>query len=113
MREIESIKDLSSILDNYGRVLALFHASWCPFCRSFLPVFEKNSGEGDSTNILKVKIDDETNPLWAEFSIEVVPTIILFNDGRVASRLDGTLGRGLTEEQLKNFLKSQMHVHVE
>jgi thioredoxin 1 len=105
MTEIESINDLNKILRGNGKVLALFYASWCPFCRSFLKVFEKYDGTWGSTKILRVKLDSEDNPIWAEFNIEVVPTVILFNGEKVEARLDGTLGKGLSEEQLKNFFK--------
>ncbi|MEM2914783.1 MAG: thioredoxin family protein, partial [Candidatus Bathyarchaeia archaeon] len=88
MKEIESINDLDNILRNDGRVLALFYVSWCPFCRSFLKVLEKYVEAEGSTKILRVKIDDEDNPIWAEFNIEVVPTIILFNGEKAAARLD-------------------------
>jgi len=104
MREIESKNDLMSILKSNGRVFTLFYASWCPFCRTFLPIFEKHAQKNDATRFLRVKIDDESNPLWVEYEIEVVPTVILFDGGRVTARLDGTLGRGLSEEQLKDFL---------
>jgi thioredoxin 1 len=107
MREIERINDLNSILKTNRRVLALFYASWCPFCRSFLLIFEKYAEENDAISFLPVKIDDETNPLWVKYRIEVVPTVIFFNGGRVTARLDGTLGRGLSEEQFKDFFKSE------
>ncbi len=107
MREIESINDLNSILETNGKVVALFHASWCPFCRSFLPYFEKHAGENDDFSFLLVKIDDEANPLWAKYRIDVVPTVIFFDGRKVKARLDGTLGRGLGEEQFKDFLKSE------
>jgi len=107
MREIESQNDLMSILRSNRRVFTLFYATWCPFCRTFLPVFERQAQKNDATRFLRVKIDDEANPLWEEYEIEVVPTVILFDGGEVTARLDGTLGRGLSEEQLKDFLNSK------
>jgi len=104
MREIESQNDLMSILKSNGRVFTLFYASWCPFCRTFLPIFEKHAQKSGVIRFLRVKIDDESNPLWEEYEIEVVPTVILFDGGKVTARLDGMLGRGLSEEQLKGFL---------
>jgi hypothetical protein len=32
-----------------------------------------------------------------KYSVEVVPTVLLFKNGKVSKRLDGVLGKGLTE----------------
>jgi len=108
MREIESETDLRNILRSNESVFTLFYASWCPFCRTFLPIFEKHAQKNDAVRFQRVKIDDEANPLWEEYEIEVVPTVILLDGGKVTARLDGTLGRGLSEEQLKDFLNSEV-----
>jgi len=42
-------------------------------------------------------LSDDDNPLWDTFSIEVVPTIIVFRDGKPEFRRDGFFGRGLSE----------------
>jgi len=104
VREVENENDLSSILRSSEKVFALFYASWCPFCRSFLPVFEVYTQKKGDNEFLRVKIDDEMNPLWEKYDVKVVPTVILFKGERKLKRLDGVLGRGLSEKQLKEFL---------
>jgi hypothetical protein len=37
--------------------------------------------------------------------VEAVPTLILFENGKILSRLDANLGRGLNEKQLVDWLK--------
>lgn len=105
IREVDNEEDLARVLRDLERVFALFYASWCPFCRSFLPIFEKYALENDRYKFLHVNINDETNPLWEKFDIEVVPTILLFEGDRVFKRLDGTLGTGLSERQLKELIE--------
>ena len=56
--------------------------------------------------VLRVNVDDYDNPLWEDYSIEAVPTVILFDEGRVCRRLDGRLGEGLSEKQLSEWLES-------
>jgi thioredoxin 1 len=107
MIEVSSKHDLDSQIANSKRVLALFYASWCPFCRSFLPLFTKNASKSDSRMILYVKIDDYDNPLWDEYSIEAVPTVIFFEEGKVCRRLDGRLGYGVSEEEFKHWIKKE------
>jgi hypothetical protein len=50
-------------------------------------------------------VDDYDNPLWEEYSIGVVPTVLLFEEGTVCRRLDGRFGYGLSEKQLKEWLE--------
>ena len=54
--------------------------------------------------VLHVIVDDYDNPLWEEYSIEAVPTVILFELGTVLKRLDGRLGRGLNEKEFSEWL---------
>jgi len=82
-------------------VLALFYASWCPFCRSFIQHFEEIQREG----FVVVNMDDYGSSLWERFGIEVVPTLILFADGEEAARADGVRGRGLKREDLLRMVE--------
>ena len=38
---IHNEHDLDKILKTNDRVIALVYASWCPFCRNFLPIFQQ------------------------------------------------------------------------
>jgi len=107
MIEVSDKHDLDSQITDSKSVLALFYASWCPFCRSFLPIFAKNVSKSDSRRVLYVKIDDYDNPLWNEYSIEAVPTIILFEEGKIYRRLDGRLGYGLSEREFKHWIEEE------
>jgi thioredoxin 1 len=107
MIEVSNKSDLESQLKKSKRVLALFYASWCPFCKRFLPAFDKNYSQYGFNLTLRVKVDDDDNPLWEEYSIEAVPTVILFEEGKVCRRLDGIFGYGLSEKQLEDWLEEQ------
>ena len=47
-----------------------------------------------------IDISDNDNPLWQIFSVSVVPTIIIFKEGKVVFRRDGGLGRGLSQKAI-------------
>ena len=47
-----------------------------------------------------IDISDDDNPLWEVFSIEVVPTLIIFKEGKAVFRRDGVYGRGLSEKAI-------------
>jgi len=106
MKEVDNEDDLMSILRATERVFVLFYASWCPFCVRFLPIFEEYAQKNRRDEFLRVKIDDENNPLWEKYDVKVVPTVILFKGERMQRRLDGVLNVGLTKDEFKNFLRS-------
>ena len=105
MIEVNDKRTLESLLKKNQKILALFYASWCPFCRSLLPVFDRNAMKEGVNLAIRVKVDDYDNPLWDEYCINVVPTVIFFENGKVCGRLDGKLGRGLSEKHLNEWLE--------
>jgi thioredoxin-like negative regulator of GroEL len=104
MIEVDNKQDLDAELRKNKRVFTLFYASWCPHCTRFMPVFEKRIGNFEEPSVVYVLLDDYDNPLWDDFCINSVPTVILFEDGEVCRRLDGRLGLGLSERQLQTWL---------
>ena len=101
MSKIDVEYGLDDALKSLNRVFVLFYASWCPFSQRFLPIFEKYAR--DKTQMcLQVKTDDKAS-LCEKYSVEVVPTVLLFQKGKVKKRLDGVPGVGLEEKQLTNL----------
>jgi len=90
VREVDNEKDLASFLKSCKRVFVLFYSTWCPFCKSFLPIFEKHA-----------KIEEKKRQ---DNNVRVVPTVILFEGAYVLKRLDGAVGLGGSEKQLRDFL---------
>jgi len=102
MSEIGENEDLDEVLKGKKRAYVLFYASWCPFSQKFLPIFQKYSSQIPE-NCIKVKVDDRDS-LCDRYTIEVFPTVILFEDGKVSKRLDGKPHMGVSENQLKALL---------
>jgi thioredoxin 1 len=100
---VDNHRDLVKILKATDRVIALFYASWCPFCEDFLPIFKKQAGE-PGRHFVCVQDDEET--IADHYSVTVYPTVLFFEKGVVAKRLDGKRGVGLNEKQLTKFVKS-------
>lgn len=95
--------DLSLILKSKQPVIAVFYAEWCPFCRAFIPEFDNAKPTG--FELAKVDLSDWDNPLWEQYNVDVVPTLIAFKNGEVIARKDGVLGGGLQRKDLEEFLK--------
>ncbi len=105
MIEIESEDELSEILSRTEKVLVLFYASWCPFCRNIVPAFDKKIATFNIGSAIHVLLDDYDNPLWDDYEIEAVPTVIFFEKSEVIRRLDGKPGIGLSEKKLNIWLE--------
>jgi thioredoxin 1 len=101
--QLSNEKDLASALKANNKIIALFYASWCPYCARFLPVFKKQA-EGKEQNFLLVQDDRET--ICDKYSIQIFPTVLFFENGKLAKRLDGAPGAGLQEKQLVEFINS-------
>jgi thioredoxin-like negative regulator of GroEL len=101
MSRIDIEYGLEDVLKSKDRAVVLFYASWCPFSQKFLPIFDKYS-KGKEQSCLRVKIDDKAS-LCEKYSIDVVPTVILFENGKVSKRLDGVPGMGLKEKHLMDL----------
>jgi thioredoxin 1 len=83
-----------------GTWIVGFLADWCPFCRAFAPHLE-SLGAPPGRGVLLADVTDESSPLWERFGVDVVPTVIVFRDGRPIFRRDGHLGRGLGESDIR------------
>lgn len=100
---IEGEQDLSEALKKTDRAFVLFYASWCPFSRKFLPIYDKFSTDQKNSAIC-VKAED-VDSLCDKYSVSVYPTVLFFKKGKVAKRLDGIAGEGLNEKQLADFIE--------
>jgi len=105
MIEIDTLEKLDQILEKNETVLVLFYASWCPYCRNIVSSFDKKVSKSSFEIVIHVILDDFDSPLWDEYDVEAVPTIIFFEKGKIIKRLDGKSGLGLSEKQLKVWLE--------
>ena len=76
-------------MNSSAPALVEFWAGWCMPCKMFAPVLEELAGEFDGrADFYKLNIDEHPE-LAAKFGIELIPTVILFKDGKAAKRLVG------------------------
>jgi thioredoxin 1 len=94
----------TKLLDSRN-ILAVFYASWCPFCRKFLTIFEGTMTKKNDPQGALVDISDEDNPLWERFGVNIVPTLVGFRDGAAIVRKDGVAGVGLGMPELEDALR--------
>lgn len=87
-----------------GRRAVVFAADWCPFCREFLPRFAPLGT--DDARPLFADLSDLDSPLWDRFHVDVVPTVIVFQDGIAVARVDGVSGEGIDSAGLERIRSS-------
>lgn len=87
----------SEVLKSDKKVLVDFWAPWCGPCRMLLPVIEEIAEERDDIRICKINVDDESE-LAASFGIMSIPTLLVFENGKVVKK---SLGAKSKEDVLE------------
>ncbi len=93
----------SKVLVDNKKTVVLFYATWCPYCANFKPTFE--SAKIETANKIGAIIDEDENPLWDRFNIQAVPTMIVFQNGKIVSRRDARKHVGLTKSDMDSIVK--------
>jgi thioredoxin 1 len=85
-------------------VLVDFWAEWCGPCRAIAPVLDEVAEEHlESLKIVKVNIDDNIETAH-KFAIRSIPTLLLFKDGNLIDKTQGSKTKGQLLEFLKDYL---------
>ncbi len=100
---LESPEDLDEAVRTRDKLMVLFYASWCPFSQAFLKTYVAHAASGDPCYARIIV--DEGDPLVEKYDVEVFPTVLFFEKGRLVRRLDGMYHRGLTQGQLEDFAR--------
>ena len=85
-------------------VLVDFWAPWCVYCRRIAPAYEKIAEQySGKLLVAKVNIDDE--PLLAnQEHIEVIPTLVLYQNGEAIASIVAPESKAAIEEFINENL---------
>jgi thioredoxin 1 len=101
---IKHTKDLNEFneLIKDGTVLVDFFATWCGPCRMLAPVLEEIDSENVSgAEIIKVDVD-EAKAIAMQYGIQVIPTLILFKNGKQVKKESGYMHKAKLLDFIKN-----------
>ncbi len=89
------------VLQNKGTVLVDFFATWCGPCKMLAPVLEQVA-QDTTAKIYKVDID-ESEDLARSYGIMVVPTMIIFKDGKQVEKFSGYMQKDTILAKVKAY----------
>ncbi len=91
-------KDISS---QSVPVIVDFGADWCGPCKQLDPILEDIAAENsDKLKVFKINIDE--NPMTPQkFGVRGIPTIMLFNEGKLIDQKVGSLPKSALEAWIK------------
>ena len=93
----------SEVLKSKTPILVDFFATWCGPCRMLGPVLEKIANSRAGFDIAKVDIDGARD-LALKYGIEVVPTMIIFKDGRPLNRMEGFMSENEIVSEMSKYI---------
>lgn len=89
------------VAEGKGLVLADFWAPWCTYCRRIGPAFDKIADQyREELAAVKINVDEEPE-LAQRYQVEVIPTLVLFRDGRPV----GTVVAPDSKAAIETFIK--------
>lgn len=88
LKQIEGKDFKKEVLENEKAVLVDFYATWCPPCKMLAPIIERVANTRAGFDVAKVNIDENTE-IAIEYGIEVVPTLMVFKDGKSVEKKAG------------------------
>jgi thioredoxin 1 len=87
-------------------VVVDFYADWCGPCRFVSPIIEHLS-QGYSGKVKFVKINtDDNQDLARRFDIMGIPTVLVFSDGQVKSKVVGAAPASTYKQKIDSVLKA-------
>ena len=88
-----------------GKVIVDFFATWCGPCQILGPILEKISNSRVEFDIAKVDVD-EASELAIKYGIELVPTMIIFKDGKVMKTLEGVKSENEIIDEVSKYMEA-------
>lgn len=103
IKELNDKKEYINFINSSEYVLIKFYTTWCGPCKLLTPQYEKASQSNEKVKFASVDAEKNTE-VSRMFSINTVPTVILFKNG---TKIDSFQGFK-TETAILEFISSRV-----
>ena len=87
--------NFKNVIENSkGKVLVDCYASWCGPCRMLSPVLDELAEEIKDVTFYKLDVDENPNTS-DDYQIMTIPTILIFEDGKLMSQNSGFMTKDM------------------
>src|SRR2546429_7147781 len=91
------------VLESETPVLVDFWAEWCGPCRVVAPILEEINEEQANLRVVKLNVD-ENQETAARYDVMSIPTMIVFRNGEVATKIIGAMPKKRLVQELEPAL---------
>ena len=81
------------------KVLVDCYATWCGPCRMLSPIIDELAEEKKDYNFYKLDVDNSIK-VTKEYGIMSIPTLLIFEDGKLKEKVVGFIAKEELEEKL-------------
>ena len=83
-----------------GKVLVDFYAEWCGPCKMLSPIVDELATELTEVKFYKLNVD-ESDEIVRRYSVMSIPTLLIFEDGKLKTTSVGFKSKEELQELLK------------
>jgi thioredoxin 1 len=94
----------NEIVQNHPLVVIDCWAAWCGPCRMIAPVIEELAREYAGKVVFGKLNVDKNRAVTMHYQIVSIPTLIVFNHGKLVDRITGALPKPVLEAQITRYL---------
>ncbi len=95
-------QSFAQVIKSHSLVLIDFWAEWCGPCQKISPILDEISEE-NGLWVGKLNIDENPEKTQ-EYSVQSIPTMVLFKDGKPVHRVQGAMPKHKILKELEEWL---------
>lgn len=94
--------DFKQVVESHKLILVDFWADWCGPCKMVAPILDDISNE---TGLTVGKLNIDENPVKTqEYSVQSIPTMVLFKDGSPVHTIMGAMPKHRLMKELAEWI---------